>query len=406
MTSNQSGSTYQAIVVGGGPAGSTTARLLAEAGCRVLLLDKAAFPRHKACSDYLNPAAVRELRDLGLMGALWAERPHPMQAMRVHAPGGRMFQATFRDVEPGHVALGLTRYRLDHVLLQQAAAAGVEVRERAHVRDLVLDGGRVVGVEFTSGGVRETVRAPIVIGADGHHSVVSRRLGLDVPVGWPRRTGLAAHFQGLGRLGDWGEMHVAPGGYAGLALLEDGLATVTLITNVQAVAQRAESVDAYYAEKLAEIPIVREMMARAERVGPIRGVSPLARQVRRRTGDGFLLVGDAAGFLDPFTGEGVYKALHGARLAAPVIVSALERGDTSARALAPYARAYRRAFFANTQVLRIVQGFVHAPALMSYVIDRLEQRDELGRVLTGVVSDLHPARQALSPVFLARLLRP
>jgi flavin-dependent dehydrogenase len=372
----------------------------------VLLLDKAAFPRHKACSDYLNPAAVRALRELGMNELLRAAHPHPMHAMRVHAPGNRMFEATFREVEPGHVALGITRHRLDHLLLQHAAAAGVEVRERAHVRDLVLEQGRVVGVEVTSGGVREAIRAPIVIGADGHHSVVSRRLGLDVPVRWPRRTGLAAHFRGLGRLEEWGELHVAPGGYAGLALLEDGLATVTLVTNVAAVAQRTGTVEGYYAEKLAEIPIVRDMVAGADRVGPIRGVGPLARRVRRRAGDGYLLVGDAAGFLDPFTGEGIYKALHGARLAAPVIVSALERGDTSARALSPYARAYQRAFFANSQVLRIVQGFVHSPALMSYVIDRLQQRAELGRLLTGVVSDLRPAQQALSPLFLARLLRP
>lgn len=406
MTSGQSRTTYQAIVVGGGPAGSTTARLLAEAGCRVLLLDKAAFPRHKACSDYLNPAAVCELRDLGMMGMLWNARAHLMQAMRVHAPGDRVFHATFRDVEPGHIALGISRHRLDHLLLQRAATAGVEIRERAHVRDLVLNEGRVVGVEVSRGGVRETIHAPITIGADGHHSVVSRRLGLDVPVRWPRRTGLAAHFRGLGRLGDWGELHVAAAGYAGLALLEDGLATVTLVTNADSVAKRMGSVDAYYADRLAEIPVVREMVASAERAGPIRGVGPLARRVRKRTGDGFLLVGDAAGFLDPFTGEGVYKALHGARLAAPVIVSALEQGDTSARALAPYAHAYRRAFFANTQVLRIVQGFVHSPALMSYVIDRLEQRAELGRLLTGVVSDLRPAQQALSPLFLARLLRP
>jgi geranylgeranyl reductase family protein len=400
------GTTYEAIVVGGGPAGSTTARLLAEAGCRVLLLDKAAFPRHKACSDYLNPAAVRELRHLGMLPAVWSAHAYPMQAMRVYAPGERVFQATFRDVEPGHVALGLTRNTLDHLLLQRAAVAGVEIRERAHVRDLVLERGHVAGVEVSSGGARERIRAPIVIGADGHHSVVSRRLGLDVPVRWPRRTGLAAHFRGLGRLGDWGEMHVAPGGYAGLALLEDGLATVTLVTNIDAVARRTGSVEEYYAEKLAEIPIVREMVAGAERVSPIRGVGPLARRVRRRAGDGYLLVGDAAGFLDPFTGEGVYKALRGAQLAAPVILAALERGDTSARALAPYARAYQRAFFANTQVLRIVQGFVHSPPLMGYVIDRLEQRAELGRLLTGVVSDLRPAQQALSPVFLARLLRP
>ena len=181
MTGDGTRTTYQAIVVGGGPAGSTTSRLLAEAGCRVLLLDKAVFPRHKACSDYLNPAAVRALRELGMMEALWTANPHPMQAMRVHAPGNRMFQAAFREVEPGHVALGISRYRLDHLLLQRAATAGVEIRERAHVRDLVLDRGRVVGVEVSSGGVRETIRAPIVIGADGHHSVVSRRSGARCP---------------------------------------------------------------------------------------------------------------------------------------------------------------------------------------------------------------------------------
>jgi flavin-dependent dehydrogenase len=128
--------------------------------------------------------------------------------------------------------------------------------------------------------------------------------------------------------------------------------------------------------------------------------------VKRVAGDGYLLVGDAAGFLDPFTGDGIYHALRGAQLAAPVASAALRAGDLTAGALAPYRVARRHAFAAKRQVCWIVQIFIHSPTLMDYATARLDRREELGETFAGVLGDLYPARRALSPLFLARLLRP
>ena len=396
----------EVIVVGGGPAGSVSAALLAERGFRVLLLDKARFPRHKACSEYVNPAGARLLGELGLERDLERLGAHRMEAMLIHAPGGHRFLADFNAAAPGRRAVGLSRYRLDALLLDRARAAGVEVREGAHVRDLLIADGWVRGIQATFDGSREILHAPLTIGADGRFGVVVRALGLDAAPRWPRRTGLVAHYRGVTGLDRWGEMHVARQGYAGLAPLEDGLTNVAFIAGSETVANRPDALDAFFERGLAAIPEVAAKLAGAERVGGIRGVGPMARRARRVAGDGYLLVGDAASFLDPFTGEGVYEAIRGAMLAAPIAAAALRAGEVTAETLIPYRAARRRAFWARRRVGWLVQAFIDTPPLMDYATTRLDRRPAVATTLAGVLGGLSPAGQALSPLFLARLLRP
>jgi geranylgeranyl reductase family protein len=396
----------EAIVVGGGPAGSTIAAALAEAGHRVLLLDKARFPRHKACSEYINAGAAQLLDQMGVRDEVIAAGAHQMEAMIVHAPNGSRFKANFAKAEPGRAALGLSRHRFDHLLLDRAQAAGVTIIERAHVRDVIREDGRVVGVIATINGTREELRAPLVIGADGHNSVVARELDLVVPLRWPHRTGLVAHYRQVSDLDRFGEMHVGRHHYAGLAPLEAGLTNVAVVANVEDVERRTGSIDEFFTGAIQALPNVAAKLASAERVGSIRGVGSMASRARRTSGDGFLLVGDAASFLDPFTGEGIYEAIKAALLAAPIASAALKAGDTSADALDPYRLARRRTFTAKRDVCWIVQGFISLPPMMNYVTERLDRREQLGLTLSGVLGNFRPATDALSPLFLARLLRP
>jgi menaquinone-9 beta-reductase len=396
----------QVIIIGAGPAGTTVATLLADAGHRVMLLDKARFPRHKPCSDYVSPAGEPLLEALGVLGEMRRAGASRMDAMIVHAPNGEHFRADFSAVEPGRAAIGLSRYRLDHILLERAREAGVLIREGAHVRDVLREGGRVVGVEATIDATRERIHAPLVIGADGHSSVLSRGRGLDIPWRWPRKTGLASHFRGVNGLGTAGEMHVGHGVYAGLAVLEHGLTNLTVVVPTEAVRSRDSSLEAYFDHVVASLPGIADKLDGAERVGNIRGVGPMGRRARQVAGDGYLLVGDAAAFLDPFVGEGVYQALRSGFLASAVVSAAVRAGDTSTAALDGYRRARRREFTTKRAVSWIVQGFVNTPPLMNYVTVRLGQRDALGLELSGVLGNLRPATRALSPIFLARLLRP
>lgn len=394
----------EVIVVGGGPAGSVTALLLARSGHSVLLLDKARFPRHKACSEYVNAGGVTALAELGLLDEVMAAGAHRLTEMRIHSPEGGQFTARFEQASPGRHALGLSRYRLDALLIDSARAAGVTVIERAHVRNVWLNPG--ASVEVFTDGTATRLHAPLIVGADGHHSCVTRSLGLEQTRRWPRRVGLVAHYRQVTGNDHGGDLFVTSDGYAGLAPLEDGLTNIAVVVPESSIKQREGSIDALFEERLAAIPELRRRLDCAIRVGDVRGIGRLGHRVRQPAGDGYLLVGDAAAFLDPFTGDGIYEALRGAQLAAPVIARALDDGDVSARAFEPYRSERRRVFTMKRQLCWVVQGFVHTQAAMNYVTRRLEQREELGLELAAALGNVRPAHTALTPRFLARLLRP
>jgi flavin-dependent dehydrogenase len=396
----------EALVVGGGPAGSTFATALVNAGHRVMLLDKARFPRHKACSDYVNPAGAQILVELGVLDEALRLGASRMEGMVVHAPDGGRFTANYERAESGRAALGLSRYHLDNLLLGRAKSAGVTVCEGAHVREVMRDNGRVIGLVATINGTREELRAPLIVGADGRNSVVARELGLSQPLRWPRKTGLSMHYRGVSGLDRFGEMHIADGVYAGLAILEDGLTNVTIVARVRDLERRKGSIDDFLADAIQRMPGIAHKLEGAERIDGIRGVGSMGCRSRHVAGDGYLLIGDAASFLDPFAGEGIHEALRGALLAAPVASAGLKAGDLSADSLDSYRIARRRTFTAKRSVSWIVQGFINTPPLMNYVTTRLDRRDDLGLTISGVLGSFSPATQALSPIFLARLLRP
>jgi flavin-dependent dehydrogenase len=416
----------EVIVVGGGPAGSATAALLARQGHDVLVLDRARFPRDKACAEYLSPATADALARIGALAAVEAGRPARPLGMQLVAAGrgGRAAALVhYPDGVGARRALCLRRYDLDAALLEHARACGARVLEgrQVHHVDISTAGGGAVGAVGVAvraigepAGCRRVLRARAVVGADGARSVVSRALGLDRPlrgVWWPRRAGFIAHYRlargsrSWERLAARGEMHVGRGAYCGVAPLPGRMVNVGLVVSV-AAARRAGGAEAAFRQGLRRVSGAAALLADARRVGPIRGVAPLARRVARVSGDGFLLVGDAAGFLDPFTGEGVFRALRGAELAAEALNAALRRGDCSAAALAPYAARRREAFAAKEALCWLIQGLLVAPEVLGYALRRLASRPRHGDLLGGVLGDLCPAGEALRPAFIWGLLRP
>jgi flavin-dependent dehydrogenase len=157
---------------------------------------------------------------------------------------------------------------------------------------------------------------------------------------------------------------------------------------------------------LADLPRAQARLAGAGRVKPITGAGPVAQRVRAPAGDGFLLVGDAAGFFDPFTGEGIYKALRGAELAAQVAGEALRRGLPAGWYVPRYRAVRRQEFLARDLLSRVVQLFVQNPWLLEYAVERLGRRSAAGARLAAALGDVTDARQVLSPLFLGRVLWP
>lgn len=396
------------VVVGGGPAGSAAALRLARAGADVVLLDRARFPREKACAEYLSPEASRLLDDVGVLRAVEAAGAAQLRGMIVRAPSGDRIHgefaaahgfAGFRDR-----GLAIRRTRLDPILLDHARAAGVEVREGVRVTDVERDGrGGVTGVRVLADGRAATLDADLVIGADGLRSVVARRLGVRVQGRLPRRLAIVAHFRGVAGIGESGEMHVEADGFCGIADVGHGESNAALVVPASRAGELAGDPAGFLLRWLAARPQLAPRYAGAERVGALLTTGPFAASTRRAWAPGAALVGDAADYFDPFTGEGIYSALRGAELLAPLALEALGAGARSARggaALAAYDRARRRAFRGGRIVERLIATAVAHPPLINRAARVLSRRKDMADLLVGVTGDFVPAREVLRPGYL------
>ena len=393
-------------IVGGGPAGSVLAARLAAAGREVVVLERAPVWQWRAGGVFTSPAAVVALRRAGLDAATLATVARPIPAMRVETPSGATFRLTYGTETGGEPAVGFDRSRLDPALLELAVDAGAEVRRGWHVTDADVRTGQLT--VRAPDGRTATLRASVVVGADGLHSVVARAAGVARPARLDPRVGLTYHLPDTqpDTCRD-ARMRVLRDGYIGIAPVAGGRVNIGIVLGRSwRSALRRQGAHEVAESIVAAIPPTDDDPAAWCTGSPtdaLAGAWPLGHRVTRRAGPGWLLVGDAAGFLDPFTGEGLHRALVSAELAAAAI-AAHERGRTGA--FDAYARAMQRRFLAKDTVSWLVQAFLGRPVLFEYAARRVAARPTVRATMGLVMGDLIPAARALDPRFLAALLAP
>ncbi len=418
------------IVVGAGPAGSTAAFHLAQAGLDVLLLEKTAFPREKVCGDGLTPRAVKSLVTMGIdisPEAGWIRN----QGLRIIG-GGHRLEIPWPDLAE-YPSFGLVRKRMDfdETLARAAQKVGARLHERTSVTGPVVDDktGRVLGVTARAtdaGGVRgpeTTYLAPLVVAADGNSSRLSLAVGLrprdDRPMGVAVRTYYTSPRHEDDWLESWLELwdysskepKLLPG-YGWIFGVGDGTSNVGL--GILNTSKAFQHVDYRVLLKgwLDHTP--EEWGYRDENMTqPVRGAAlPMGFNRQPHYSRGLLLVGDAGGMVNPFNGEGIAYAMESGELAADVVAQALARGDAGARerALEAYPRALKDTYggyytlgrlfvraIGNPNVMRLAtqRGLPH-PTLMRFTLKLLANLtdprggDSMDRLINGL-SRITPA---------------
>lgn len=324
-----------AIVVGAGPAGAAFAAYLGAHGRRVLVLDRAVFPRDKPCGEGILPAGVEVLRDLGVYSAALAAGAQPLGGVRYTLASGASARASF----PAACGSGLAvrRLRLDALLVERA---------RSEATVCLIEGQRVVALQRCGdlwqarSDHAQVFTAPLLVGADGYRSVVRRLLG------WQGRStgsryGVVGHFRlPRARAAFQGDINVMlrPGLESYAAPVGEGEMLVALLGGRALMRGLAGDLRGGYLRSVRADPVLARWLRNAEPEAQVSACGPFPALASRVHGQGALLIGDAAGFVDPITGEGLARSLCGARLAATVAERALRSGRLDAVTLAPYAR--------------------------------------------------------------------
>jgi len=396
---------YDIIIVGGGPAGASAALFLEKMGYHIVLLDQARFPRDKICGEFISPAADAILSELGVLDAIEALNPTRLRGIALSAYESSWLQVDYPSSADGATmtSLSVERSTLDNLMLDKVRNSRIELMEGFKVVDLLFENGRVCGVIGHDETKTEiNINAKIVVDAGGRNSVSLRRLKLRQDSSGQGKIALAAHWEGAKLPRNYCYMHISQPGYTGIAPVGDNRANVVLV--LEKACLTGEKVDNLFRRIVLKNKLRREILGAGKPAERARVIDSLAYSVKTPQCGGLLLVGDATGFIDPFTGEGIYLSLRSSQLASGVIKSAFDRSDFSKDRLEVYDWIRKKEFKKKIILSKILQRLIYSPSLCVRVVETLANQEELSSMLVGVIGDYIPANQVVCFEYFFRML--
>ena len=395
--------TYDVIVAGAGPGGSTCAAFLGNAGRKVLLLDRAKFPRDKTCGDAIS-GSLRTQEKLNLTPVV-KKNPHAViRRVIFSSPNGKEL-----DVKFSGIGYTCRRQVYDNIIFQKAKKHA-DVIEEFTVTGLIKEDGYVKGItgKDKKGAVKE-FRANVIVGADGAQSVVARETGcLDLD---PKHTitAVRAYYGGVKGMKDQIELHfvndIIPG-YFWIFAMEDGNANVGLGMVVSDFKKKKWKMTDKMFEIVEKNPLFRERFKDAKlEKGSVKGWTlPVGSKRRKARGNGFVLIGDAAGLIDPFTGEGISNAMKSGEIAAGWIDKALEAGDFSDGFLRQYEDNIWGLLGKRLMRHYRMQKLGKRKFLVNLIVNKASKSKQIYDTLRVMVDNTEERKGLTNPLFYLKLL--
>jgi len=389
-------SNYDVIIAGGGPAGASAAILLTSRGARVLVIEQKKFPRPKLCGEFISPECVPLFERLGVAAEINQAEPAPLTETVFYSSSGRQVVVPSSWFGTGTHALGLSRAEMDELLLRRAAAAGADVCEGASVSNVISGDGRVTGVTYKTAAGEFVCHAPMTIDATGRTRFLARRANSGSKsqrLKRPKIVAFKAHFENTQVAPGACEIYFYRRGYGGLSTVENGLSNLCFIASARDVRACDTDPDRVLKEVVCRNQRAQVALQNARISSPWLAVS-LESFGRHSVAPvpGLLTIGDAASFIDPFTGSGILMALQSGELAAEFIVKFLER-EPNLRTLEDlgrsYREAYRRVFDSRLRICSLMRRAAFASEFANLAILLFGWSDGLRQRLTRATRGAH-----------------
>ncbi|MBS3054306.1 MAG: NAD(P)/FAD-dependent oxidoreductase [Candidatus Aenigmarchaeota archaeon] len=394
---------YDVVVVGGGPGGSTCAALLGKAGKTVVLLEKARFPRDKTCGDAIS-GSLRVQKSLNIIEKLKEQTHAEINGVEFSSPEGVILDIPFAS--PGFCC---KRFIYDNIVFQEALN-NADVIQEFEVSELLKQDGRIVGVKGRhKDGREEEIYAKLVVGADGAYSVVAQQTGcLDLD---ERHTitAVRAYYRGVKNLRGMIELHfvdeILPG-YFWIFPVGDGVANVGVGMVDSFMKKKKQNMPNAMMKIIKENAIFKQRFEVAElQPGSLKGWRlPVGSKRRTMHGDGFVLVGDAAALIDPFTGEGIANSMVSGEIAAEWAIKALEAGNFSGEFLQGYEDAVWQELGAKMKASYRLQKIGNIKFLTNMIIKKAARSEQIRNSLKSMVEDIEHRNNIINPAFYLKLL--